>query len=154
MESATPWAMSRLPPLSVPLPLMAPVAPASRVPALTLTPPVKLLAPFSARVPAPALVSENPLPLMTPPTVRVLALTVTVRLAPSATAPVPRLSALVPVKAKSPDQDCALLLISVTATPLVLSSVPPARVSVPAVAPAAVLLLRLSVPAESVRPPL
>ena len=60
----------------------------------------------------------------------------------------PRIRLFVPVKAKSPPQVCALLLESVIAPPLVLSSVPPLMIRVPV--PTAVALLRLSVPAERV----
>src|SRR5437763_1144592 len=58
---------------------------------------------------------------MTPPTVRLLAFTVTVRLAPKVTPPVPRFKLCVPVKVKLPFQTWALLVESVITLPVVLS---------------------------------
>jgi hypothetical protein len=58
---------------------------------------------------------------------------------------------LVPVKAKSLFQLCALLVESVIADPLVLFSVPPLIASVPL--PMAVTLLIFSVPEFRVVPP-
>ena len=90
---------------------------------------------------------------MTPPTVRLLAFTVTVRLAPKVTAPVPRFKLCVPVKLKLPFHACALLLESVIAPAVVLSIVPPLMVKVPV--PSAVALLILTVvPFARVVPPL
>ena len=80
----------------------------------------------------------------------VLALTVTWRLAPSVTVPVPKFNALVPVNVKSPFHAWTLLLLSVMAPALVLSMVPPAIVKVPV--PGAAALLMFSVPAFRVRP--
>jgi len=98
-------------------------------------------------MPVPALVMPNPVPLMTPPTVRSPPLTVTVRVALSVTAPVPRLRSLVPVKVKLLFQFCALLFVSVIAPPLVLLMVAaPEMVKAPV--PRAVALLMLSVPVE------
>src|SRR6202022_2213806 len=114
-----------------------------------------VLAPDRVRVPVPALVRLKPVPLMTPPTVRLLPLTVTVRLPPRVTAPVPRFRLWVPVKVKLPFQTCALLLESVIALPVVLSMMallPPAMVNVPV--PSALALLIFSVPALIVVPPL
>ena len=101
--------------------------------------------------PAPVFVRLKLVPEMMPPTVRLPPLTVTVRLAPSATVPVPMFRSLVPVKAKSPFQLCVLLLVRVRLVPLVLSSVPPVMVMLPL--PGAVALFRFSVPALSVSPP-
>ena len=113
------------------------------------------MAPESVSVPAPAFVRLKPLPLMTPPTVRLLAFTVTVRLAPKVTAPVPRFKLCVPVKVKLPFQTWALLVESVIAPPVVLSMTAlllAAIVNVPV--PSALALLIFSVPAVIVVPPL
>ena len=85
---------------------------------------------------------------MAPPTVSALDDTVTVRVAPSDTAPVPRLRSLMPANVKSPDQVWALFDDSVIAPPLVLPSVPPAMTSGPV--PIAVAELRLRPPAFKV----
>src|SRR5205823_1048548 len=71
-------------------------------------------------------------------------------LAPSVTAPVPTLSALVPVNVKSPFQLWVLLLERVIDPPLVLSIVPALIVKVPV--PTAAALLMFRVPADSVVP--
>ena len=110
-----------------PIPLLLPVPPLASVltesvPPVIVVAPVYELAPVRVSVPAPALVRPK-LPDTTPPTVRMLALTVTVRLAPRVTAPVPRFSAFEPVKVKSLFQFCTLLVESVTDAPLVLSRV-------------------------------
>ena len=91
------------------------------------------------------------MPEMTPPTVRLPEETVTVRLAESVTAPVPRFRSLVPTKVMSPFQLCALLVESVRAVPLVLSIEPPEIVSAPL--PRAEALFRLRRPPESEVPP-
>jgi hypothetical protein len=78
-------------------------------------------------------------------------LTVTVRLAPRATLPLPVLRLFVPVKAKSPFQLWVLLFVRVTSEPLVLSIVPPEIVIEPL--PGAVALFRFKVPALRVTPP-
>jgi len=89
--------------VKVPVP-NAPALLISRVPTLKLTPPLKLLLPERANAPAPALVILSPEPEIAPPTVKVLAETVTVGLAPSVTAPVPRFKEEDPVKVKLPFQ--------------------------------------------------
>jgi len=87
--------------------------------------------------------------------VRVLAVTVTMRLAPRATAPVPRFKEDVPVKVKSPFQEAGLFMAMVIAAPEVLSMVPPLIVNVPPTAPRAWVLLTSRVaPASKVTPPL
>ena len=88
---------------------------------------------------------------MAPPTVSVLAATVTVRLPPSVTAPVPRLRLWVPAKLKLPSQLCAMFVARVSAPPLALSSAPPLIVSAPV--PSAEAWPSASVPALSVVPP-
>ena len=123
--------------------------PKPRVPAVTAKPPT-LTAPLRTRVPAPAFVRVEDVPVSAPPTVSVLPVTVTVRLPERVTAPVPRFRLFVPVKAKSPVQAWALLFASVSAEPVALSNVPPARVSKPL--PKAPALPSLTVPAESVKP--
>jgi hypothetical protein len=75
---------------------------------------------------------------------------VIVGLAPSVTAPVPVFRFVLPANAKLPFQFCVLLVESVTDEPL--SIVPPAMVNRPE--PIAVAVLRTSVPALSVVPPL
>ena len=60
-----------------------------------------------------------------PPTVRLLANTVSVLDAFIVTAPVPKFRSRVPPNAKSAFQYCKLLVDNVTATALVLSTVPP-----------------------------
>ena len=100
--TAAPKVLLMEPPLRATVPAAAPSASGAftlTVPALRMNPPLKVLAPPRVRVPAPALVRLKAPPMM-PPTCRVLALTVTVRLAFNVTAPVPRLSELVPVKVK------------------------------------------------------
>ena len=82
------------------------------------------------------------------------ALTVNVRFAPKVTSPVPKFRSLVPLKTKSALHVCALLLLNVSAEPLVLSSDPPEIVNTEAAAPNALELLIFNVPAESVNPPL
>ena len=86
---------------------------------------------------------------MTPPTVKELALTVTIRLPPSVTPPVPRSSVLDPRNVKSPLQFWALLFVVVRAA--VTLSEPPLIVNVPV--PRAPLFARLIMPAVSVTPP-
>ena len=72
------------------------------------------------------------MPVIGPPTVRApLPLTVTVGEAFMVTAPVPRLSGLLPTKVKLPFQARALLAASVSEPPLVLSSEPPEMVTRP-----------------------
>ena len=116
-----------VPPLIVKVPAVVPKAAAlliSNVPAFKVTPPVKVLVPESNYVPeltviapdvvpmtpvkssspAPALVILKVFPPIAPPTVRVLADTATWREALRVTAPVPTLSALLPVNVKSPFQ--------------------------------------------------
>ena len=71
------------------------------VPAETvIAPDVVVILPLSTSVPAPALVILKVSPETFPPTVKVLALAVIVLSALKVTVPVPRLSALLPVKAK------------------------------------------------------
>src|SRR6266404_440036 len=97
-----------------------------------------------------------PVPLaIIPPTVRLPAEVVIVTgLAFNVTLPVPKFRLFEPVKVKLPFQTSALLLLSVIGLPLLLLMVvPSAIVNVPAVAPRAVLLLMVSVPAGSVFPP-
>ncbi len=90
---------------------------------------------MSTSVPLPLWVRPKPVPLMAPPTVKVLLLTVKVRLAFIATAPVPRFRLLLvpfePAKVKSPFQYWALLDVLTIAPPLVLSSVPPLMTRLP-----------------------
>jgi len=77
----------------------------TNAPVFTVVPPVQVLeAPDKYRIPLPLLVRLLPDPLMLPPMVSVPADTVTMRLAPKVTAPVPMLKSLVPVKVKSPFQ--------------------------------------------------
>ena len=81
-------------------------------------------------------------------------MTVICGVAPSVTAPVPMLSECVPVKVKFPFQVCGLLLARVIGPPEELSMVvPPAIVSLDAVAPMAVVLFIFSVPALRFVPP-
>src|SRR5437764_1311752 len=110
-------------------------------------------------VPLPDLVMPKLAPEMAPATVNVLAFTVTVRVAPSVTAPLPRFRSFVPTNVKSLFQDWGLLLLMVMA-PLVLLSIlallPPEIVKTLAEEPRAVALLTLSVIAlapGSVSPP-
>ena len=110
-----------------------------------------MLAPERVSVPAPDLVRLKPDPLITPPTVKFPPLAVTVREAFSVTAPVPRFRSLVPVNVKLLFQFWALLVLRVSALPLVLSIVPPEIVKVPV--PSAEALLMFKVPALSVVPP-
>ena len=103
------------------------------MPALRVTPPVPVvMGPLTTIVPVPALVSAK-FADVTPPTDNALVVpfTVTVRAALRVTWPRPRLSALLPVKAKLPFQLCALFVSTFTVEPLVLSIVPPAIVSAP-----------------------
>ena len=65
------------------------------------------------------------------PTVRLPAVTVTARVAPSVTAPVPRFKSFVPTNAKSPFQLWALFVERVIAPPLVLFKEPPVMTRVP-----------------------
>ncbi len=98
-----PEVLSIVPPLIVNVPVPTAVALLMfSFPADSVIPPVNVFAPESVSVPAPALVKLKVAPEITPPTVNVLAETVTLRLAPSATAPGPRFNAFVPVKVKSP----------------------------------------------------
>ena len=123
-----------VPPLRATVAAAAPRAAAEltfTVPAERTNCPVFALAPVSVSVPAPALVMPKAVALTTPPTCRVLAVTVSVRLAPRTTPPVPRFREFVPVNVKLPFQVWALLVSSACASPLVLSSVPPAMTSVP-----------------------
>ena len=77
---------------------------------------------------------------MTPPTVRfAVPLVVTVRLAGSGTAPVPRFKSFEPPKVKLPLQVCGFAVVRETDVPLVLSIAPPAITSPPV--PSAELLL-------------
>src|SRR6266478_563459 len=151
-----PDVLSIVPPLTVNVPATVPSAEALlmlRVPALSVVPAVNVFAPVNVRVPEPAFVKLNVLPLMIPPTVSVPPLTVTVRLAFIATAPVPRFRFCVPVNVKFAFQFCALLLVSEIAPPLVLSIVDaPLMVNVPD--PIAVALLMFNVPADNVVVPL
>ena len=133
--------------LSVP-PKVAVPSETSRLPPMVTLPPI-------ASVPAPALVSERVLEasLIVPPTVRVPEDVVRVAFPASITAPAPRLRALLPVKVKLPFQLMAgLLPVRFTDEPSVLLMVAPG-VIVKVPVPRAVLLLMLSVPALSVRPP-
>ena len=144
-----------MPPVIVKAPVpMEPELLILSVPALIVVPPVYAFCPLRVSVPAPALVRPKPLPEMTPPTVRLPPLTVTVRVAFMATAPVPRFRSFVPVKAKLPFQFCALFVERVTLEPLVLSSVPPVIVKAPVpraeLVPPEPELLILSVPIERV----
>ena len=66
-----------------------------------------------------------------PPSVKVLAVMFTLRFVPSVTAPVPKVSDLVPTNVKLPFHVWALLLINVIAAALVLSNAPPLIVNVP-----------------------
>ncbi len=75
----------------------------SSVPALMTSPPLKVFAPLKARVPAPALVRLNA-PEIMPPSVSVLAIAVTMLLAPKVTAPVPKFRLFAPLNVKSPPQ--------------------------------------------------
>ena len=112
-----------------------------------------MLAPESTIVLLPDLVRPNPTPLITPPTVSVpVPLVETLRVAGSATAPVPRFRLLVPPKKKSPFQFCTLFADSVTGTPLELSmNVFAAMFSAPV--PMAAALLMFNVPDVTVVPP-
>lgn len=121
------------------------------VPLLIVRLPVKVFAPVRVKLPAPAFVRPKPAPEIMPPTVSVEALTVTIRLAFMATAPVPRSRVFVPLNVKSPFQFCALLLVVVRAA--VTSIVPPLMVKIFAAPPRAALLPRDRVPVFSVRPP-
>ena len=121
------------------------------MPAFKVIPPVVVpITPLRARVPVPALVMPKVAPVMPPPTVSVLPFTVMMRAALRTTAPVPRFSGLLPVKAKSPFQFIGLLAVSVMAAPEVLSIVPLVIIKVLPVAPSAVTLLMFKVPAVSV----
>lgn len=83
-----------------------------------------------------------------------LALTVICGADPSVTAPVPMLRDCVPVKVKFPFQVCGLLLARVIGPPEELSMVvPPAIVSLEAVAPMAAVPFIFSVPALRFVPP-
>ena len=119
---------------------------------MTNVPPEYVLAPVSVKVPLPAFVRLSPAPAMAPPTVRLPQATVTVRLPPRVTAPLPRFNPLGPLKTKSPFQFCTLLAASVMGPPLVLPSVPPLIARVPP--PSAEGLLTFSAPALSCVPPL
>ena len=140
-----------VPPMPVRAGIVSAVTPEPklRLPAETARPPT-LMAPFKTRAPAPAFVRVEDEPVTEPPTVRVLAETVAVRLPVRVTAPVPRFRLFVPVKVKSPVQACALLPESVSAEPVALSNVPPAKVSRPL--PSAPALPTCKAPAESVKP--
>jgi hypothetical protein len=78
--------------------------------------------------------------------------TVTMRLEPRVTGPLPRFRLLLPTKVKSPFQSCGLLAESVIAAPLVLSIEPPEIDSGPD--PSAAALFTASSPALSCVPPL
>ena len=97
------------------------------------------------------MVNPNDVPEITPPTVKVLAVTVTVRVAESVTAPVPISSGCVPVKVKLAFQLWGLLVVSVIAPAEVLSIVPPEIINVPV--PIAEALLMFKVPALKFVPP-
>ena len=71
----------------------------------------------------------------------------------SVTRPVPSPKSLVPVKVMLPFRLDGLLFVSVMAAPLVLSNVPPFKVSALAAPPMAVALLMFSVPELSMVPP-
>jgi len=113
--------------------------------------PEKEFAPVRVRLPAPAFVRPKPAPEIMPPTVSVEALTVTIRFAFMATAPVPRSRVFVPLNVKSPFQFCTLLLVVVRAA--VTSIVPPLMVTTFPEPPSAVFAPRTSVPVFSVNPP-
>jgi len=105
-------------------------------------------------VPLPPVTVRLWAPLTMPPTVRVLAETVTMRLAPKDTAPVPRFKEEEPVKVKFPLQVSGLLMAMATEAPEVLSMVPPLITKVPPTAPRAwVLLMSRVAPASKVTPP-
>src|SRR5271170_2111314 len=104
---AAPLVLSIDPPLIVNVPVPTAVAVLmSSCPADNVIPPSYVPAPFKIKVPAPALVRLNvdAPSVIVPPTVRLPALTVTIRLAPRVTAPVPKLRSLVPTNVKSPFQ--------------------------------------------------
>jgi len=165
--------LSMVPPAMVNVPVPRAVALLmSKVPAFKVTPPVKVLAPAKVKipadsvtvpvvvpttplrisVPAPALMILSPAPEIAPPTVKVFPVTVTVGLAPSVTAPVPRFKEEEPVKAKLAFQCWALLFDSVIFPVEVLSMVPPAMVNVPVPSAVALLISRIA-PASKVTPP-
>ena len=77
-----------------------------------------------------------------------LALTVMVRSDPSVIAPVFWVRLAVPVKVRSPPKAMALVMVAAGEA----SSVPPLTVNTPV--PRAALFARISVPADSVMPPL
>ena len=139
--------------VSPPTPSALAFVAARSVPPVSVTPPVNVFAPVSTSVPAPVFVSAKLLPPspIAPPTVSAPALTVTCRLAPKVTAPVPRSRSFGPTKVKSPFQFCRLFVESTMAAALVLPRMPPLIVSVPV--PSADALFRLSRPAVSVVPP-
>ncbi len=87
-----------------------------------------VLAPESVRVPEPVFVRLNA-PEIIPLSLQIPDEIVIVQLAPSVTAPVPKVRLLVPRKVKFPPQVWVLLLLSVIVPPLVLSTVPPLMVS-------------------------
>jgi len=93
-------------------------------------------------------------PLMMPPTVSVSFATVTTRLAPSVTAPAPRLRLLVPTKVKLPFHVSGLLF-KVTVEPLVLSTATPSAlmVNTSVTPPSEAALFRFKVPALREAPP-
>src|SRR4051794_29128349 len=103
-------------------------------------------------MPEPAFVRPNAPPPIAPPTVRVLALTVTVGLAPRVTGPVPRFRLLDPVKVKLPFQVWGLPAVNASGPPLVLLRVPPLMTRLPVLREVA--LVRFRVPAPRVVGPL
>ena len=105
------------------------------------------MAAVTLSVPAPAFVKPAPLPPITPPKVSVLPLTVMMRSAPRAIAPVPWVRLAVPVKVRSAPSVIALAIVAAGEA----SMTPPLTVKVPV--PRAALFASTKVPAERVRPP-
>lgn len=99
----------------------------------------------------PCLVNPNPDPDIFPAIVVVPCPKVTVLFPPRIIFPVPMLSPLFVLKAKSPFQFWALFVERVKADPVVESMVPPVMVSAPV--PMAEALLRIIVPEDRVVPP-
>ena len=100
----------------------------------------------------PSLLLLKLVPVIAPPIVSVPALTLMFGLVRViVTLPLPRFKSFVPLKVKLAVQVWVLLVESVMAVPLVLSSVPPLMVNMPV--PIALALFMRSVPPLSVVPP-